>query len=189
MVKRIKKCLILILGTLSLVLGFQNCQKSQSSDSSSLNCASINSAECLALNSSAKSLNVNLANSVLYLGLDNGAMNYQFQISLSTDQVVLQNSSPSCTLKLNSKWQEAKALFLNGGLCHFTFEHPAGTANCMAYALPYAKVSDSGQNDVNISLSICQQDFDNLCSYDDANKFRNLLQDVQNQLSQNQGCD
>ncbi len=172
-----------------MVLVFQNCQKTQSVDSASSNCTNITSAECLALNSIANSLSVNLPSSVLYIGLDMMSMNYKYQISLSTDEVALQSGSANCTLKLNSKWQEAKALFLQSGLCHFTFEHPVGSAQCMAYAMPYAKVSDANQNEANISLSICQQDFDNLCSYDDANKFKILLETLQTQLSQDQACD
>ncbi|MGZ3724982.1 MAG: hypothetical protein ACXVBD_04255 [Pseudobdellovibrio sp.] len=183
-------CLILILGSLTLVLSFQNCQKSQSSASAaSTNCSTIDSAACLSANTTAQSLSLNLTDSILSLWPDNSSMNFQVQISMATDQAIVQNSTATCTLKLNAKWQEAKALYLNSGLCHYTYLRSAGNAYCMAYAMPYAKVTDSNKNEIEISLSICQQDFDNLCSYDDTANFKNLLQDLQTEFSQNQACD
>lgn len=184
-----EKCLILILSSALLVLSFQNCQKVKNNDDiSQSNCQSNYTSECVAANANINSLDLTSAKADLYFGADMMGANYKYRIDLTTDELNQATNSKPCSLQQNSKWQEAKQLYLKNGMCHFAFTNNLNEMACMAFAIPYAKLIDSSKNEIDMSISFCQQDFNNLCDFDSAKKFKDLLYDIEKQMLEGKAC-
>lgn len=191
MVKKITRCLILILSALALMLSFQNCKQVQNEESAGVDCSSTFSVECLLQKSDITSYSLSLVNTNLIFGGMKNYYNYEYQVSLQDDQLsfINSNSKDQCSLTQNSKWQQAKELYLKNGICRFNVDTSEDKVVCMAMAIPYAQVIDANQNQIHLSYSLCQNQFDSLCSYEDAVQFKALLDELSDQIQTDQACD
>lgn len=113
----------------------------------------------------------------------------EFSINLGLDRVSNRTTGASCSLSYNQNYLSAKKLFLENGICSYSYEIPTGVSVCMAVPMPYATVNDGVAPVLVLSADGCSAPHNSLCgSVEQKKSFENTMGYLIIQLADDTAC-